>query len=610
VALPQFITELSEQAQAGIRGQARLPEGLCYTFDAHPDGAAAPQPAVYKTARRTVVGLRLGRFQAREVSRRAGPAAPVQRARDLAALVPRGMRYDYELIAHVGLRSFRDGQDLGRLRQELAGRSPAVAVPPSSLHDLRGKFLFLLGALHRQAAPALRAACQAAGPADWLIDGTLEPGTPLFFGIQETRWGVLLGCRKVPSEKAADLAPCLREAAERFGPPARVVHDLGTAMSAACQEALPGVPQRVCHFHFARDVGTDLYYQAQLRLSNRLRSLGLQVRLHDQRKTQTERLRQQVEAGQARLLLGEWLAGRGRAAAWDAALAREVLLALHGWIMSYPQDGRRQGYPFDPHLLYLHRRLLQAGSALDRLRADPSAAPALPATFAHLHGQLCRYRDDPEVRSAAACYEQAHALFERLRGALRLTAGGDGPLHDRYEIPAQEQARLHRELTELRDEARRLGAAEPPTEEGRLAGILSAHLERYWEELGAGQEERVGERTTNALERKWLAAKRRCRRLAGRSKLTREFRSLPGEYLLVGNLEIEEYVGAVLGSLEKLPEKLAEAAQSAGTYSHWRREHQPLHTGRLPRRLVARENFLDALLEVCEVSGQTPSPPR
>lgn len=202
MALPRLISQLSEQAQAVIRSQARLPDGLCYTFDADPgDGAAAAQrPAVYKTTRRTVVGLHLGCFQAREVVRQAPGGAPPQRCEALTTLVGKGMRYDYELIVHVGLRSFLDAVGLGPLQQELASRCPAVEVPTSSLYDLRGKFLFLLGALHRQAAAALRQAWQALGPADWLIDGTLEPGTPLFFGIQEAHWGVLLGCWKIPSE--------------------------------------------------------------------------------------------------------------------------------------------------------------------------------------------------------------------------------------------------------------------------------------------------------------------------------------------------------------------------------------------------------------------------
>ena len=74
--------------------------------------------------------------------------------------------------------------------------------------------------------------------------------------------------------------------------------------------------------------------------------------------------------------------------------------------------------------------------------------------------------------------------------------------------------------------------------------------------------------------------------------------------MLVGNLAIPEYVEMVLGSLANLPGKLAEASRSAGTYSHWRRQGQPLAMGRLPRRVLAQENFLESLLGVCDASGK------
>ena len=74
--------------------------------------------------------------------------------------------------------------------------------------------------------------------------------------------------------------------------------------------------------------------------------------------------------------------------------------------------------------------------------------------------------------------------------------------------------------------------------------------------------------------------------------------------MLVGNLAIPEYVEVVVGSLDKLPEKLAQASRCAGTYSHWRGQQQPFQTGRLPRRLLAQENFLENLLGVCDAAGK------
>ena len=68
--------------------------------------------------------------------------------------------------------------------------------------------------------------------------------------------------------------------------------------------------------------------------------------------------------------LEDLLAGRPVDAPFATTLGREVLLAFHYWILDYRSDGRRRGYPFDPYTLYLHRRLVRGGEAMDRLYAS------------------------------------------------------------------------------------------------------------------------------------------------------------------------------------------------------------------------------------------------
>ena len=66
--------------------------------------------------------------------------------------------------------------------------------------------------------------------------------------------------------------------------------------------------------------------------------------------------------------------------------------------------------------------------------------------------------------------------------------------------------------------------------------------------------------------------------------------------MLVGHLDHPVYVELVLGELSALPRKLAEAGRTAGPWTRWRQAQQPLRAGRLPRRLVRAENFLDTLV--------------
>ena len=70
---------------------------------------------------------------------------------------------------------------------------------------------------------------------------------------------------------------------------------------------------------------------------------------------------------------------------------------------------------------------------------------------------------------------------------------------------------------------------------------------------------------------------------------------VPAEALLVGNLEVPEYVEVVLGSLAELPQRLAEVAQTE-SFASWKARQQPCKVGQLPRSFLRRENFLTHLL--------------
>ena len=397
-----------------------MPDGFRLDFDpANEDPAAAG--VVLKTFRRTVISLRYGRFQARETVRREaepGGCKP-RRSGQLARLVPAGASYAFDVIAHLGVEIFLHGRDLEDLQRALAERRPALTIPLSTIWDQAQKFLFYLGCLHERATPLLRQYLAEHAPVTWLLDGTCEPGTAVFLGIQEAASGILLSGRKIPSENATDIAPCLASAATHYGPPARVLHDLSPAMKGACDKALSGTHQGVCHYHLARDIGEDLYQQPQDALSKRLRSLKLQFRLHEQRRWQSRWLRGQPERVQ--FVLEALWEGRSLEAPFDQTLGREVLLALHFWILDYPSDGRRQGFPFDPYLLYLHRRLVRAAAMVDRLLADADVARQAPQPLFHLQEQLRQYSQDAQIRTALCDVHPAPRSVADVRGEKRHT---------------------------------------------------------------------------------------------------------------------------------------------------------------------------------------------
>ena len=248
-------------------------------------------------------------------------------------------------------------------------------------------------------------------------------------------------------------------------------------------------------------------------------------------------------------MLSELLDGRAVQAPFSESLGREVLLALHYWILDYRSDGRRRSFPFDPYTLYLHRRVVRASDAVNRLLSNDSLARQAPIVLVNFQKLLREYRSDAQIKAAAELYERAFNMFDRLRRALRLTPEDMDHLRQLHELPAGEQPEMKTALDRLRQELR--GQSEDECDvDGGLAEIVLEHLDKYWAHLMPDTPPAAGAcltRTTNQLERHWGSLKRVRRRGHGRGKLVRDFVSLPEEYLLIANLENPVWVDLVLG---------------------------------------------------------------
>ena len=598
-----LVNELRKSVNMQVKTVSQLPPQAGYTFES-PVEFKGKKLFVQKTGNRTVISLNFSKFQAREMirERKEGGKTLTFHSPKLMAIVPSGARYAYDLIAFVGSKSYLEGCKLKSIQEEISNQYGLPYIPFSSLYDLQRKFLFYLGEVHRQAAPRLKNYLQERGNNTWLIDGTIEPGTPVFLGVKEAYEGIFLGGGKIPTENDRDISNCLIEVAKSYGVPDETLHDLSERMFNACEIAFPTKPHRVCQYHLVRDIGEDLYEVPQKMLSKRLRAMKLQLNLRDQRSRQTQWLRTRIEEEGMQLVLNDLLNGKGINDGWDEGLGREVLLALHGWMLDYPHDGHRQGFPFDPYHLYLHRRIVIVYDASQRLLSSNVARNKLPKAFFTFSSKLEKYLTDPVIIEATELYEKAFDIFQRIRGALRLDAKGSSPMHELYELYSDEQNEVSESLNEvLKQFEENKGNCSDPNEL-KLYDIVQVHFNKYGPYLfpvktnGSMKGKTV--RTTNGIEFHWSDGKRTRRQTHGRSSLTRDFHALPAEYMQIPNLNNPVYVDIVLGSLDQLPEKLAEAGKTSGPYSDWYKRQKPMHIGRLPTRLLRRENFIDDLIDI------------
>ncbi len=604
-----MVNRLRENFMGQIATLSKLPSGAEYVFGASCSSEEYPVAdlSVQKTRSRTVVSLEYSKFRSKEIVRRKieNGETLTFRSPKLTSIVPSSSKYSFDLIAFVGRKCYLEGYKLKSVNAEIAKRPGLSRIPQSSLYDLQRKFLFYFGELHRRAIPKIKDYFQKRGKITWLIDGTIEPGSPVFFGIKEAYSGVFLEGWKIPTENDEDISKCLLEAADLYGKPDEILHDLSQRMINGCEMAFPDRPHRVCHYHLCSDLGKDLYEIPQKILNDRLRTVKLRPYLKNQRGAQTQRLRGAIQDPNVKLILKDLLNGKVNEFDFSDVLAREILLGLHSWMLDYANDGHRQGYPFDPYLLYLHRRIAKIYGVTKKLIIRENEKNKLPRIFHSFSDRLEKYLTDSVIADAAELYEKAFHIFQQIREVLRLTGKGLSPMRESYELNFKGKGDVRESLNDLVEEFTERKQKCSNADERRLYTIVLPQIGKYKPYLFPADTAATAEdsfiRTTNELESYWGGVKRLRRQTHGRTKLTRDFCALPAEYMLIPNLNNPLYVDLVLGSFERLPEKLAEAGRTSGPYNAWCKKQQPQHIGRLSTQMIRRENFVDDLIELFDI---------
>lgn len=578
------------QEAAGLRGvQVWIgPEaGVCLE-------CAGPM-VVEKTIRRRIATLAHGCIQAHETVRVCAkgcrcPDGSLRRQRSpyLAQYVPRGGVFGYDVIVHVGFERFLRHRSREEIRRGLE-QEHGLALSTGEISALGRRFLDYLAALHRAQAPALAQALRSDGGWPLHVDATGEGGrgTMLVLLAGWRRW--VLGAYKIPTERADAILPHLHEVAERFGDPRSVMRDLGRAMIGAVSRFVAkrklACPVLACHLHFLADVGKDLLAQGYDALRKHLRRAAVRPRLRALARelgrslgSDIARARQAFEHWQKETVDGHRLPE-------DHLGAVAVVRGLTQWVLDYPADSvYGNSLPFDRPWLDLYERCRHGRRALDAFCRHPHRDRSVQRAVRLLRKALDAALASESCAAVVSSLRMRAALFDELRDVLRA-----GALHDRHQRGApsppplaqqtvEELAAMQSDLERLVASLRERRPARGPAEDKRAAiDLILAHLARHGDSLfghgialpaEAGGGVRLVERTNNLEENFFRRMKQRERRRSGRKVLTQDLEHLPPEAALVPNLEREDYVEVLCGSLENLPRAFAQLDARALELKH------------------------------------------
>jgi len=166
--------------------------------------------------------------------------------------------FGLDVIALVGTLRHGEHRSVPEIHQTLRARG--VAIAERSVTNLLDRYDELL-AVSLSDSARLRRRLAAQGRVILALDG-LQPdvGHEVLWVIRDCLSGEVLLARSLLSGTAGDLAPLLREVASAVGVPvAGVVSDGQTSIRRAVEQALPGVPHQLCHFHFLREAALPIF---------------------------------------------------------------------------------------------------------------------------------------------------------------------------------------------------------------------------------------------------------------------------------------------------------------------------------------------------------------
>ncbi|RMD84938.1 MAG: hypothetical protein D6820_00495, partial [Lentisphaerae bacterium] len=345
---------------------------------------------------------------------------------DLARLVAPGTNFGFDVTVYVGLAGLVRCQTADEIVVDLKSRN--VYISNSHVRNLTTRFLAYLAIAHEQAGSAISEHLASNGGYILHIDSTSRVGSrKLMAGIDEVSGFVLLSVH-LNQETAEDVAEFLRGVIGRFGLPLGIASDMARSIHCAItgMDELKDLPHYICHFHFLRDAGKDLFEEEYKSFSKLLDAHNLNSRLTDWYKTLSPLISDQSKLIEQ--LLNAF--AQNDEAACQAAMSQidlptTVALLLESARSCLAQCGG-YGFPFDRPMLTSYEHLLHIHKALDAIDQDNES------TFTQLIKRITttfqKLADDRKLAKSAKKLRTRVKLFDRLRNAFHVAPvhGTDG----------------------------------------------------------------------------------------------------------------------------------------------------------------------------------------
>ena len=450
-------------------------------------------------------------------------------------------------MVYAGKALFQNYQTENEVVEAL--RRQNVIISEREVSFLAKKFICYLTLAHKEKIPEIRRLIEDNGGSCLHFDGTNDGGSPHLIVAVDEMEKLVLGSIKAASESTESVSSLLRQVKCDYGDPLATVHDLGKANLSAVQIVFPGIADYICHFHFLRDIGKDLFGDEDARIRSILQGCGVKGRL----KAFAKKLREYVNLDKLHTtsLSPDSLQHLSEI---------DVAYLLTEWILDFAEESSGYGFPFDRERLVFIQRM-------QKVRTLIQALPPSQNDLRALQKELDEVLEDSLLIKLSKAMEKKAGHFDQLRDAMRIAKpeGSDG---------------LNDDAMDCDMDAIKAGVERFVGSEEIQQTVLCDHdyrkmvgqIKKYWDKLFTkpiavtsknGKTMVVQpQRTNNLMERFFRELNRGSRKRTGGKTLGRVLATMLAETPLVKNLENVKYEKILLNGCADLSERFVEIEAS------------------------------------------------
>lgn len=506
----------------------------------------------FKTKMRKIATLLLGECNAYISQLHCKKCKKIFNPEELTSIISNNSHFSFDIIVYIGTELFIKHRNDDEIQKSLQEKNISISLREISY--LGKKFIVYLALAHRACRDKIKNHIKTNGGYILHLDGTCEGDSPHLFSFIDELSSIVLDNIKIPSENSKQIKPSLEEIKNTYGNPIAVVNDMSAAIISAVESVFPDVKKFICHLHFLRDIGKDLFSAEYncilrclkiLRIRTTLRKLAREFKKYIE---QNEELKDCLKNCMKKNFFEN---------THDPLMPPVAFYVLVTWVLESKNKSKGYGFPFDrPHVDFCDR-LREAYPALRDLKKEmPLGSPKIS-----LNKLNCTL-NDISLTNTLVLIKNKMSIFDELRDIMRIVMpDGKKGLNDNgdnVEIKTVEagvkkfresEIIIHLSNTDIRFKK------------------MVKQIDKYWDKLftdpievktDTGIVMMQPQRTNNSLERFFREIKSGSRKKSGTSSLSKSLKAMLADTPLVKNLSNPEYVEIILDGKKNLAERFAE----------------------------------------------------